>query len=93
MVCPEEDGNEGQPHDAGRVHREPDVFCLVEVFRNFPAEQKNKESVAVSLSKITVQVNVKVRLRQPLFGGGNLCSLLIFQYFLLFPQKTIRQSL
>ncbi len=37
VVCPEEDGNEGQPDDAGRVHREPDVLCLVEVFRNFPA--------------------------------------------------------
>jgi len=56
VVCPEEDGNEGQPHDAGRVHREPDVLCLVEVFRNFPAQQKNKESVAVSVSRRTAQV-------------------------------------
>jgi hypothetical protein len=31
MVCAEEDGHEGQPDDTGGVHREPDVFCLVEV--------------------------------------------------------------
>ncbi len=54
MVCPEEDGNEGQPHDAGRIHREPDVLCLVEVFRNFSAKQKNK--VEVSLGRSTGQV-------------------------------------
>ncbi len=31
MVCAEEDRHEGQPDDAGGVHREPDVLCLVEV--------------------------------------------------------------
>ena len=31
MIGPEEDRNEGEPHDAGGVHREPDVLGLVEV--------------------------------------------------------------
>jgi hypothetical protein len=31
MVGAEEDRHKGQPDDAGGVHREPDVLCLVEV--------------------------------------------------------------
>ena len=31
VVGPEEDGYEGEPDDAGGVHREPDVLGLVEV--------------------------------------------------------------
>ncbi len=31
MVGAEEDWHEGQPDDAGGVHREPDVLCLVEI--------------------------------------------------------------
>ncbi len=34
MVGPEEDGDKGEPHDAGGVHCEPDILRLVEVFRN-----------------------------------------------------------
>jgi hypothetical protein len=32
MVGAEEDGHEGQPDDAGGVHREPDVLGLVKIF-------------------------------------------------------------
>jgi len=33
-VGAEVDGNEGQPNDAGRIHRERDVLGLVEVLRD-----------------------------------------------------------
>jgi hypothetical protein len=32
VVGAKEDGDEGEPDDAGGVHREPDVLGLVEVF-------------------------------------------------------------
>ena len=35
VVGPEEDGYEGEPDDAGGVHREPDVLGLVEIGWNF----------------------------------------------------------
>ena len=36
MVGPEEDGYEGEPDDAGGVHREADVLGLVEVGGDLP---------------------------------------------------------
>jgi len=54
MVSAKEDGHKGQPDDAGRVHREPDVLRLVEVlcrskeaYRNFVV--KTSSNVAVDL--------------------------------------------
>ena len=36
VACAEVERYEGQPDDAGGVHREPDELGLVEVFRYFP---------------------------------------------------------
>ena len=36
VCCAKVEGDEGQPDDAGRVHREPDELRLVEVFGNIP---------------------------------------------------------
>ena len=36
MISAKKYRDEGEPHNTGGVHGEPDVFCLVEVGRNLP---------------------------------------------------------
>ena len=59
MVGPEEDWYEGQPHNAGGVHGEPDVLGFVEVFRYFSGFYRIKcadsdEDHAVNLELILI---------------------------------------
>jgi hypothetical protein len=54
VVGAKEDGDEGEPDDAGGVHREPDVLGLVEIFCQAKRDSRHQNQVPVICSVFQV---------------------------------------